>query len=94
MMDFEWDHAKNKANFKKRGLRFEDAALVFESKTFTFLDDRKDYGENRYVTLGQLAKRVVVMVHTQRGNRIRIISLRKANEREKKIYHERLEKSG
>ena len=85
---------KKPTNFKKRGLRFEDAGLVFESKTVTFLDDRKDYGENRYVTLGQLAKRVVVMVHTQRDEKIRIISLRKANEREKKIYHERLKKSG
>jgi uncharacterized DUF497 family protein len=51
------------------------------------------HGEHRYVTLGQLAKRVVVIVHTQRGDKIRIISLRKANEREKKIYNERLKKS-
>ena len=93
-MDFEWDNAKNQTNFEKRGLRFEDAALVFENETFTFLDDRKDYGEKRYVTLGQLAKRVVVMVHTQRNDKMRIISLRKANEREKKIYYERLKKSG
>jgi len=91
-MDLEWDENKSLKNFEKHGLLFEDTALVFRGKTITFEDDRKDYGENRYITLGELARRVVVIVHTLRGNTIRIISMRKANEREKKIYYERLEK--
>lgn len=47
-------------------------------------NDRNDYGETRYITLGELEKRVIVLVHTKRVGRIRIISMRKANEREKK----------
>lgn len=92
-MDFEWDQQKNNTNFEKHGLRFEDVSLVFDGCTVTFEDDRNDYGEVRYITLGELEKRVVILVHTIRGTRIRIISMRKANEREKKIYYERLKQS-
>lgn len=67
--------------------------FVFESPTITFEDDRKDYRETRYITLRQLKKRVVILVHTTRNYTIRIISMRKANEREKKIYYEQLEKT-
>ena len=82
---FEWHSAKNRKNFAKHGLRFEDAPSVFSGKIVTFSDNRKDYGEERYISLGQ--------AHTFRGNKIRIISMRKANEREKKIYQERLKES-
>lgn len=92
-MKLEWDNQKNLANFKKHGLSFEDAKAVFDSETITFLDDRQDYGEERFITLGTLIGRVVVLVHTLRGENIRIISMRKANEREKKIYQERLSKN-
>jgi len=68
--------------------------LVFESKTISFKDDREDYGEERFITLGELKSRVVVVVHTQRDFITRIISMRKANEREKKIYFKRLKEIG
>ena len=93
-MKFEWNEKKNQINYEKHGLRFEDAELVFESKTISFKDDREDYGEERFITLGELKNRVVVVVHTQRDLLTRIISMRKANEREKKIYFKRLKEIG
>ena len=92
-MEFQWDRKKSRENLKKHGLSFEDAYRVFEGETVTFLDDRIDYGESRYITLGELLGRVVVVAHTLRRATIRIISMRKANGREKKIYQERIEKS-
>ncbi len=92
-MHLEWDNKKNKINFEKHGVRFEDASWVFDGETITFEDDRKDYGERRYITLGLLERWVIVVVHTLRNDNVRIISMRKANEREKKIYYERLKKN-
>ena len=93
-MKYEWDNKKNQLNYEKHGLSFEDAELIFASKTITFRDDREGYGEERFITLGELKNRAVVVVHTQRDLVTRIISMRKANEREKKIYFKRLEEIG
>jgi uncharacterized DUF497 family protein len=90
-MTSEWDEAKNRSNFAKHGLDFEDAEQVFSGPCVTFEDDRFDYGEERLITLGLLADRLVVIAHAPRGDSTRIISMRKANRREKKIYQERLE---
>lgn len=51
-LDLEWDDQKNLNNLVKHGLRFEDAIHVFNNHTVTFEDDRQDYGETRYITLG------------------------------------------
>jgi uncharacterized DUF497 family protein len=89
---YEWDEAKNRANFVKHGLDFADAKKVFAGPCVTFADDRFDYGEERLITLGLLVARVVVIAHALRGeDRTRIISMRKATRREQKIYHERSE---
>jgi uncharacterized DUF497 family protein len=93
-MNFKWDEDKNQKNIEKHGLHFHDAELVFAGKVVTFSDDRNDYGEERFITLGELMNRVVVVVHTQRHFTMRIISMRKANEREKRIYFKRLEEVG
>ena len=93
VVEFHWNEMKSRENLKKHGLCFEDAAGIFEEETVTFLDDRFEYGEKRYLTLGTLDGRVIVTVHAQRGETIRIISMRKANRREKKIYQERLGKN-
>lgn len=90
-MEYEWNNNKNQTNLEKHGLNFQDAWLIFSGKTITFKDDRQNYGEDRFITLGELKNRVVVVVHTQRGLVMRIISMRKANEREKQIYFKRLE---
>lgn len=89
-MIYEWDEAKSQANLEKHGLAFEDAEAVFESDVITVADHRKDYGEPRFASLGTLRGRVVFVAHTARAGKVRIISMRKANEREQKIYQERL----
>ncbi len=85
----EWDEAKNRSNFAKHGLDFADAEQVLTGPCVTFVDGRFDYGEEQLITLGVLARRVVIVAHTPRGDNTRIISMRKANRREQKIYHER-----
>ena len=90
-MIYEWDEAKNRSNFVKHGLDFADAEQVLTGPSVTFVDDRFDYGEKRLITLGLLAGRVVIIVHAPRGaDSTRIISMRKANRREQKIYQKRL----
>lgn len=91
---YEWDEKKRKENLASRGLDFADAELVFEGSTVTFEDTRVEYGEPRFITLGLLAARLVVMAHTPRGEKTRIISMRKGNSREQKTYQERLEAIG
>jgi hypothetical protein len=88
-MKYEWDDAKNRTNFAKHGLNFEDAEQIFSGPCVTFEDDRFDYGEERLITLGLLAGRLVVIAHTPRDEGTRIISMRKGNSREQKIYQER-----
>jgi uncharacterized protein len=89
-MKCEWDEAKNRKNAAKHGLGFEDAEQVFSGPCVTFEDDRLDYGEERLITLGLLAGRLVVIAHTSREEGTRIISMRKGNRREQKIYQKRL----
>ena len=90
---FEWDEEKSKTNLRTHGLSFEDAELVFEGACLTFQDIRRDYGEPRFITFGLLVGRLVVIAHTPRGKKTRIISMRKGNEREKATYQKRLEES-
>jgi len=92
-MEFEWDPAKNGTNLPKHNFDFEDAELVFGGPCFTFADRRFDYGEERLIRIGLLAGRAVVIAHARRGDRTRIISMRKANRRERKVYQERLGKN-
>jgi len=87
---FEWDEAKNRSNLVKHGLDFWDTEKVFAGPCITFVDDRFDYGEERLITVGVLARRVVVIAHAPRGEDTRIISMRKANRLEQKIYQKRL----
>lgn len=91
MAGLDWDEAKSRQNLAKHGLSFEDAAAVFAGRCVTVEDTRRDYGERRFVTLGLLLGRTVVVAHTPRGGRTRVISMRKANSREARRYRERLE---
>jgi uncharacterized protein len=92
-MLYEWDKAKNRSNFAKHGLDFRDAEQVCTGPCVTFEDSRFDYGEERLITLGLLAGRVVIITHAPRGDATRVISMRKANRREQEIYHKRLGES-
>ena len=85
-MEFTWSEAKRAANLKTHGLDFIDAPRVFEGVTFTFEDARFSYGEQRFVTLGLLAGVPVSLVHTETDHEIRVISFRKATNREAQIY--------
>lgn len=82
-MRITFDPAKREATLRDRQVDFLDAELVFEGPKFTFPDERFAYPEPRCVTIGLLAGRMVVVVWTPIEDGRRIISMRKANEREK-----------
>jgi len=81
-MNIVYDSAKRDKTLMERGLDFALAAELFSGLTLTQPDTRVDYGETRYMTAGWLTGRMVVVVWTPRGANRRIISMRKANERE------------
>ena len=83
---FEWDEAKRRSNLWRHGIDFAELVEAFAGDPFTILDDRYDYGEERYLTLGLLRGRVVVIVHTETKNLIRIISARWASKDEEITY--------
>jgi len=85
-MRFDWDEKKRLINIRKHGIDFADVPAIFELDTVTVIDDRVDYGETRYQTLGLLKARVIMVVHTESETVIRIISARKANKYEEEIY--------
>ena len=90
-MVFEWDERKAAQNIIKHGVSFEYAARVFlDSHRLDAEDTRRDYSEKRRLTLGKIEERVFVIAYTLRGNVIRLISARKANEREQKKYDQTL----
>jgi uncharacterized protein len=86
LMRFEWDEAKRESNILKHGIDFVDVKNVFEGETVTIIDDRFDYAEDRFITLGLLEGRIVVIVHTETDDVIRVISARKATKNEEVIY--------
>ena len=81
-MNIRFDQAKRDKTLEERGLDFARAEEIFTGQHLTRIDDRQEYGENRYITAGMLDDRIVIMVWTPRGETCRIISMRKANERE------------
>ena len=89
-MQFTWNEAKRKLNLQQHGFDFVDAAKVFDGPTYTYVDDRFDYSEQRFVTLGVLDGVVVSIVHTETARHIRIISLRKATRHEQALFFKNL----
>ena len=85
-MNYEWDEAKRAANLAKHDVDFESAVDFDWETAVETIDDRFNYGETRWVALGTIGRRLYVMIYTQRSNTIRIVSLRKANQRERKYY--------
>lgn len=81
-MQIEYDMEKAAKTLNERGIDFARADDVFAGNTLDQIDDRHDYGEERIITAGRLDGRVVLIVWTPRGVARRIISMRKANERE------------
>ena len=85
-MHIEYDDAKRAKTLQEHGLDFVDAVQVFAGATLDMQDERAEYGEMRMITMGLLNGRVVVLVWTPRGEARRIISMRFANERERKQF--------
>lgn len=90
-MQFEWDEAKNLTNIRKHGIDFADIPLVFENEMLIELDERFDYGEERWIGIGFLDPGVVVIVWAERQHDLfRIISARRANRHERKRFEQYL----
>lgn len=85
-MEIEYDENKRLATLENRELDFASAELVFQGKHFSIQESRQNYGEDRFITAGFLDSDLVVLVWTPRDNKRRIISMRKANEREQKRF--------
>lgn len=90
-MKIEFDPAKRSATLAARGLDMACAAEIFNDAHITVEDIRFDYGEDRFITIGRLSGRMIILAWTPRGDAIRIISMRKANDREQKRYSPRLD---
>ncbi len=89
-MKVVWDETKRRANLKKHGLDFADAADALAGITCTFDDARFEYGEQRFITLGMLRDTVVAMAYTETARAFRIISMRKAPRHEQILYFQNL----
>jgi uncharacterized protein len=91
---FSWNEKKRRRNLAIHGLDFKDACVVFEGITFTFEDDRFDYPEHRFVTLGLLADVVVSIVHTETPDQVHVISFRRATRHESIIFFKSIQGQG
>ena len=88
-MDFEWDEAKAERNLARHGVDFLDAVSVFlDPHRLEIEDDRLDYGERRFTTIGMVESVLLTVVFTIRGESTRMISARKAESHERRAYHE------
>lgn len=85
-MELTWDDEKRRRTIKERGLDFKDAKKVFSGLVLEVEDDREDYGETRYQTIGYLEQKVVMVVWTPRDGLRRIISMRVCDADERKEY--------
>ena len=85
-MQFSYDEAKNKTNIQKHGVSLDEAKLLEWDLLISSHDARRDYGEVRTVGFTLIADRLYCVVFTDRGDTRHIISLRKANNREKANY--------
>jgi uncharacterized DUF497 family protein len=87
--EFEWDAVKAAQNEAIHGVTFEMARDVFKDPfAIELLDDREDFGEDRYVIIGMVSNRLLFVAYTMRGEAIRIISARGAEPHERRQYHE------
>ena len=85
-MNVIWDEAKRESNLRKHGIDFADVQELFEGHTVTFEDER-NYGEERFITIGLLHFQVVVIIYVYRDeNGIRLISARRATNYEQKLF--------
>lgn len=89
-MKFEWNEAKRLNVYEKHGVDILHAALIFENQILTKPDTRRDYGEDRYISLGMVDDEVFIVVHTERDGVTRLITAWKGGSNDKKTYEERI----
>ncbi len=94
MPDFEWDPEKEARNIEKHGLDFATASQIWGGSVTEKADERYDYGETRTIATGVADEGVLVVVYTRRAETRRIISARKANSREKRLFEEEIARRG
>ena len=87
---FEWDEEKRQQNLLKHGVDLLYAAVILEGDVVTMVDDRKDYGETRYLALGMMGEDILAVIYNLRGENIRLISARKARKKEYERYQKRI----
>jgi hypothetical protein len=89
-LTFEWDSRKARSNLSKHGISFEEASTIFgDSFSLTVPDPDHSITERRYITVGRaFSGNLLVVVHTDRGNNIRIINARRASRRERRVYEQ------
>lgn len=87
-MNFEWDERKNHTNIRKHEFDFHEAEKVFQGPFLIFTDKKRNYGEDRFITLGFIEDILVALSYALRDETVRIISLRKATAAERRLYEE------
>jgi uncharacterized protein len=86
-LEFEWDDAKATENYARHGVSFELAKKVFNDPfAVERIDDRRDYGEERYIIIGLAEREILFVAYTEREERIRLISARRATRYEQDDY--------
>jgi uncharacterized DUF497 family protein len=88
-MKLSYDSAKNDSNITKHGLPLSEAGLIDWDSAISWIDHRKNYGEERRIALALIRKRLHCVVYVELKMSLRIISLRKANNREMNTYEEK-----
>ena len=87
--NYQWDDAKAASNYAKHGVTFEAARDAFKDPfAIEFIDDREDYGEDRFILIGMAGQRLLVVAYAMRDKRVRLISARGAEPFEQRQYHE------
>jgi uncharacterized DUF497 family protein len=94
MHGFEWDPNKELENVRKHGIDFTTASLIWRGSIFERIDNRRDYGEIRFQTFGAVDHRILTVVFTWRSKNRRLISARRANTREKRLYEAKIRRQG
>ncbi len=85
-MEFEWDEAKHARTLRERGIGFDDGARIFEGPVIIWQDARGNCGEDRFRAVGKSEDDILHVVFTWRGDRVRIISVRRASRKESKAW--------
>jgi uncharacterized protein len=88
-LKFRWNKAKARENYRKHGVTFDLAKAVFhDAFAIELLDDRRDYGEERFVIIGMVEGRILYVAYSERDDVIRMISARRATKHEEQAYYE------